>query len=376
LDRLGWMEPPLAIRIMTAGAQAVFDELVSPYAASLSGLSGSLAKEYPRVDIACLDVNPFELENVAMARQCARFIATEPPQRSNEKVALRNGRRFRLRLRLAEMPQTEKSSFRQGGVYLILGGAGNVGFQLSLHLARNFGAKLLWIGRRPVDAKIAAHLDQIHQSGGEVHYFQGRGHDLREMNEAFAMVQQRFGALHGVIHSALVFQNELLRKLDERVFQEVLNSKVRTAAVLAELTRELPLDFLLFLGSAQSFFNEARRSAYAAGCCFVDAYARFIRRRVPFAVHVINWGFWSHSFDLPVQQTMRAAGLGVIQAQDGMSAIERVLATGPIQAGFLKADLEALRRMNINPSEQLVYLPKTENGDEELETVLAAQLFE
>ena len=45
-------------------------------------------------------------------------------------------------------------------------------------------------------------------------------------------------------------------------------------------------------------------------------------------------------------------------------------------AGFLKADLEALRRMDINPSEQLVYLPKTENGDQELETVLAAELFE
>ena len=100
----------------------------------------------------------------------------------------------------------------------------------------------------------------------------------------------------------------------------------------------MPLDFLLFLGSAQSFFNEARRSAYAAGCCFVDAYARLIQQRVTFPVHVINWGFWSHSFDLPIQQTMRAAGLGVIQAQDGMPAIERVLAAGPIQAGFLKAD--------------------------------------
>jgi hypothetical protein len=138
----------------------------------------------------------------------------------------------------------------------------------------------------------------------------------------------------------------------------------------------MPLDFLLFLGSAQSFFNEARKGAYAAGCCFVDAYARFIRRRVRFPVHVINWGFWSHSFDLAVQRTLRAAGLGVIQAQDGMPAIERVLAAGPIQAGFLKADLEALRRMDINPSEQVVYLPMTENGDQELEAVLAANLFE
>jgi NAD(P)-dependent dehydrogenase (short-subunit alcohol dehydrogenase family) len=361
---------------VTAGAQAVFDEPVAPYAAGLSGLSGSLAKEYPRLDIACLDVNPREFEKVSMVRQFAHFIATEPAQRSSQKIALRNGRRFRLRLRLAEMPPIEKSRFRQGGVYLILGGAGSVGFHLSLYLARRFGAKLLWVGRRPLDSQIEAHADQIRLAGGEVVYFQARGHDLRKMREAAEMVQQRFGALNGVIHSALVFQSELLRKFDESVFQEVLNSKVRTAAVLGELTQKLPLDFLLFLGSAQSFFNEARLSAYAAGCCFVDAYARCIQRRVPFPVHVINWGFWSHSFDLQIQRTMRAAGLGVIQAQDGMPAIERVLAAGPVQAGFLKADFEALRRMDINPSEQLVYLPKTENGDEELETLLAAKLFE
>jgi hypothetical protein len=66
----------------------------------------------------------------------------------------------------------------------------------------------------------------------------------------------------------------------------------------------------------------------------------------------------------------------VIQPEEGMPAIERVLAAGPIQAGFLKADLDALRRMDINPSEQLVYLPKTDNGDDGLESVLAAELFE
>jgi hypothetical protein len=331
-----------------------------------------LAKEYPRLDIACLDVTPQELENVAIAR----FIVTEPAQHANQKIALRDGQRFALRLRLAEMPPVEKSSFRQGGVYLILGGAGSVGFNLSLYLARKFQAKLLWVGRRPLEKRIEEHAEQIRRAGGEALYLQGHGHDLVEMNEALQTARQRFGALNGVIHSALIFQNELLRHSEEKTFQEVLNSKIKTAALLGELTRELPLDFLLFLNSAQSFFNEARRSAYAAGCCFVDAYARLIRRRARFPVQVINWGFWSHSFDLPIQRTMRAAGLGVIEPRDGMSAIERVLAAGPIQAGFLKADLDALRRMDIHPSEQFVYLPKTENGGQGLEALLAAKLFE
>jgi NAD(P)-dependent dehydrogenase (short-subunit alcohol dehydrogenase family) len=372
LDRLGWMEAPLTIRIVTAGTQAVFEEQVSAYTASLSGLSGSLAKEYSRLDIACLDVSPGDLAIDAIAH----LIAREPAQRSSQKIALRDGRRFRLRLRLAEIPPIENSRFRPGGVYLILGGAGSVGFQLSLYLAKKFEAKLVWVGRRTLEAKIEERAGRIRQAGGEVLYLQARGDDLPEMNQVVEMARRRFGALHGVIHSALIFQNEFLRKSEENVFQEVLNSKTKTAAVLVEVTRGLPLDFLLFLGSAQSFFNEARRSAYAAGCSFVDAYARSIRGRVPFPVQVINWGFWSHSFDSDIQRTMRAAGLGVIEPEDGMSAIERVLAVGLIQAGFLKADLEALLRMDINPSEQLVFLPEAENEAEELETELAAKLFE
>ena len=372
LDRLGWMEPPQTIRIVTAGAHAVLTNRCRLTRPAFPVFPARWPKNIPG------SISPASMSLHTSLRMSRSRVSLRPSRLSvpAKRSRCETGSDFVFVCVWPRCRSVDQSCFRQGGVYLILGGAGSVGFHLSLYLARKFQAKLFWVGRRPLEARIEEQAEQIRQAGGEVLYFQARGHDLAEMNEAMQTVRQRFGALNGVIHSALIFQNELLRNSDEKRFQEVLNSKIKTAAVLGELTRELPLDFLLFLGSAQSFFNEARRSAYAAGCCFVDAYARLIRRRVPFPVHVINWGFWSHSFDLPIQQTMRAAGLGVIQAQDGMPAIERVLAAGPIQVGFLKADLEALRRMDINPSEQLVYLPKTENVDDGLEAVLAAKLFE
>jgi NAD(P)-dependent dehydrogenase (short-subunit alcohol dehydrogenase family) len=375
LDSLGWLNESLAIRVVTEGVHPQLDDSVLPYAGGLSGLSGSLAKEYPRLDVACLDIDPAEYQDDSTARHIMRSIVNEPAQRAGEKIALRKGRRFCLRLRLAEMPPAEASSFRQGGIYLIVGGAGRVGFELSLYLAEKFKAKLLWIGRRPCDARIDELLKRIHDAGGEALYYQGRGDDLLEMREAFRLIERQFGRPNGVVHSSLVFQDVLLRNLDEAVCREILDSKTRSAAVLAELTSDLSLDFLLFLGSAQSFFNEARRGAYAAGSCFVDAYARYLQQRSLFPVHVINWGFWNHSFDSHMQETIRVAGLDVIHPAEGVHVIETILANGTVQAAYLKANLEALHRMGIDPSNRCVYLPKIERGMENLETLLTASLF-
>jgi NAD(P)-dependent dehydrogenase (short-subunit alcohol dehydrogenase family) len=371
LDRQGWMESPPIIRVISAGVYPIRDESGLPYGAGLTGLAGSLAKESPRLNIACLDLDPDEIRNAEKARELALSVACEPSQRSSEKISLRNGKRWRLQLRLTEIPLVETSRFRDGGVYLILGGAGRIGLRLSVYLATKFHAKLVWVGRRPFDSRIEADAEQIRSAGGEVLYLQARGDDLGEMGGVFDAALHRFGRLNGVIHSTLVFQDELLRDLDEDLGREILNSKIKTTAILAELTRALPLDFLLFLGSAQSFFNEARRGAYAAGCCFVDAYARLIQQQAKFPVHVINWGFWGHSSDGEIQRAMKSAGLGVIHPQDGMDAIERTLAAGFLQIGFLKASSEALLRMGIDLSEQLLYLPESEDAWDELETVFA-----
>ncbi|MBV9490040.1 MAG: LLM class flavin-dependent oxidoreductase [Verrucomicrobia bacterium] len=378
LERLGWAgqpRQPLAIRVITAGAHQIGDEPLWPYAAGLSGFAGSLAKESPQLDVATLDVDLRDLENPSAVRQLADLIAFEPGHRSSEKVAFRRGRRFRLRLCPTEIPPAPISRFRPGGVYLIVGGAGNLGFKLSHYLATQFRAKLVWTGRRGFDAQIGNRIEQVRSAGGEVVYLQARAEDLPGMRGVLQAVARQFGALNGVIHAPLVFQDEPMRSLEEDGCREILNSKTASAAVLAELVSNLQLDFLLFLGSAQSFFNEARRAAYAGGCCFVDAYARHLQRRVGFPVHVINWGFWSHSFDKAVRSAMRAAGLGVIEDAEGMDVIERVLAAGLTQAGFLKADLEALQRMDFDLSEKSVRLPDTGPGYDQLEASLVTNLF-
>ena len=156
---------------------------------------------------------------------------------------------------------------------------------------------------------------------------------------------------------------------------EILAAKAGSAVALSELTRDLPLDFLLFLNSAQSFFNEGRRAVYAAACCFVDAYAAQIRKQVSFPVQVINWGFWSHSFSPALQATLREAGLGVIRPEDGMQSIETVIGTGIPQVASLHANEQALLRMGIDPDETIAYFDNVQECADEAHAILATQLF-
>jgi NAD(P)-dependent dehydrogenase (short-subunit alcohol dehydrogenase family) len=375
MDALGWLVKALRLRIVTTGIYSILGEPISPGFAGLAGLAGSLSKEYPHLDIAALDVDSTEIADVAEVRRIARALAGEPPQRASQKVAIRGGGRFRQRLSLTNLLPAGASRFRNQGVYLIIGGAGNTGTALSLYLAREYHARCIWIGRRTLDAAIETQADRVRVAGGEAVYVQGPAEDPRTLQAGIALAQNEYGSLNGIIHSAFTFQDERLRRLDLNIANEILGAKSGSAAVLSEVARELPLDFLLFLNSAQSFFNEGRRAIYAAACCFIDAYAARIRQQVSFPVQVINWGFWLHSFSSSLQAALREAGLGVIRPEDGMQAIETVLGTGIPQAAYLRANQSALRRMGIEPAETITYFSNGQACSDEAHAILATQLF-
>jgi len=374
---MAWLEHPPAIRIVTAGTFEIDPgEPISPDGSGLFGLAGSLSREMPRLDIACVDLSLLEIETPALLSDLARAVLAESAQRAGEVVALRGAERWQQRLQLTELPGLESSAFRRGGVYLIVGGAGNVGQALGDALARKHGAKLVLTGRRVQDGKIEQQIERIRQAGGDALYVQARADDLAEMRRAMDLAVREFGQINGVIHSAMVMQHELARKMDESEVRQVLDPKTKGSAVLLELTRGLSLDFLLFMGSAQSFFCEARLTVYAAACCLSDAYVRLARQRVGFPVRVIHWGFWAHSLDEAMRRTVGAAGLGSVHPEDGIDAVERSLQDGPAAVGYLSASDDALSRMGMDPSQKVVRrCEQSEDSDPLHDETILSQIF-
>ncbi|NNC24889.1 KR domain-containing protein, partial [Salinisphaera sp. USBA-960] len=73
----------------------------------------------------------------------------------------RAGQWSRERLRPVPLPARTDGGFREDGVYLTVGGAGGVGEVFTEHLLRRYRARVVWVGRRPADAQIAAKLARL-----------------------------------------------------------------------------------------------------------------------------------------------------------------------------------------------------------------------
>ncbi|XYH98676.1 SDR family NAD(P)-dependent oxidoreductase [Sorangium sp. So ce1128] len=348
LDRAGHAGRPLALKVITSDACEVHPGATrNPCAASLFGLVRSLAKEQPRWQVSCIDIASAEdraPDDLALA------IVSEPAHPGGEEIALRAGRRHVRAFRPVQVPPAARSPFRAGGTYLVLGGAGGLGLELGSYLAERAQARVALVGRSPWSDELRRRCARIEEKGGEALYLQADASDPASLEAAVRAVKERFGAIHGAVHSALVLRDKTLEGMDEATLREALAPKVAASASLYRALRGEPLDFVLFFSSSQSFLGNAGQSNYAAGCTFKDAFAHRWRSQVSYPVKVLNWGYWGDVGVVSGQEHQRrlaARGLFSIRPAEGMEAVQRILASEVDQVMPVKASDRLLASLGV-----------------------------
>ncbi|WP_115460544.1 SDR family NAD(P)-dependent oxidoreductase, partial [Enterobacillus tribolii] len=328
----GYGRQPLRLTVLTTQGQAIAqDEIVDPDQAAVHGLIGALAKEYPLWRIRLLDLPAGQaLESTGWQ--------SRPADVQGNALLWRDSRWHRACLRVCRPFDVASPAFRQGGVYVILGGAGGIGCAFSEYLIRQYQAQIVWLGRRAEDADIGERLDKLGGLGPRPRYIQADAADRDALELARETITDWFGPVHGVVHSAIVLADGPLEKMDEARFSQALNAKTLTADNLVAVFGELPLDFMLFFSAMQSFSKAAAQANYASGCCYADAVAHNQYAR-PYPVKVMHWGYWG-SVGVVAQASYRShmalLGLGSVEAPQAMAALEKLLA-GPLrQVGFIR----------------------------------------
>lgn len=337
-------QPGLTLKAMTNGACAVLaDEDVLPWSAGIGGLLQCAAREYPDWTFAHLDIGSRdEWDGAAAPQLAAAFAAQTVPHQ-----VMRAGRRLQRRLQRIEPAAPVQTSFREGGVYLIVGGTGGIGFALARLLAQQLRARLALVGRAPPGAAQQQKIDELHALGGSAIYVQADLTQAAAMQAAVQQVKARFGELHGAIHSALVLQDKTLDNMDEALLRGVLAPKVQGSVNLYQALAQEPLDFLLLFSSVQSFLCSAGQANYVAANQFQDAFAHALRR-APFPVKVINWGYWGEvgvAADGQLGERMQRLGLGSISASEGLAALQALLRAPARQMVFIKAGRRFLTKL-------------------------------
>ncbi|MGC5264949.1 amino acid adenylation domain-containing protein [Streptomyces cyaneofuscatus] len=348
----GYGARSLGLTLITERAHAVHEaEVVDPAHAGVAGLAGSAAKEYPNWRVRVADVEDYDAPSLAAVLD----LAADP---DGDLRIHRDGRWHGQRLMTVQPASPASSRLRQGGTYVIIGGAGALGTVISEYLIRRYHAQVVWLGRRRQDARVESAIAQATGADGPAPlYLRCDATDLASLRAAKDEIVRRFGAVHGVIHSGLVFSGASLDRMSEAQFEDVLRSKVDASVRCMQVFGGDSLDFALFLSSINSYLKAIKQANYAAACTFLDSFALTVQRRYGAAGKVLNLGY---CFNNAPAEGERGAVVGaqapLIQPDELTAAIERLCAA-PVSRLTLMKFSPALNNRGIVLGDDDVILP-------------------
>ncbi|HEX2269981.1 MAG TPA: SDR family NAD(P)-dependent oxidoreductase [Pyrinomonadaceae bacterium] len=262
---------------------------------------------------------------------------------------------------------------REGGVYLITGGMGGIGYTLAKYLAESVRAKLILVSRNALpdsqpgellknqDGRMAQ-VKTLEDLGAEVLVVNADIADEAELRAAIDRATVRFGRIHGVIHAAGVAGGGVIQFKTEDEVARVWAPKIKGALLLDAAFKDDQLDFLIFCSSVKSMLAEFGQSDYCSSSIFLDTLAHSLRS-AGVAATSINWDTW-REVGMAVDSQSEGV-LGVLQEQnlsvgispvEGIDVFERVLASRLPQVVVSVRDLESRmvsRNASASLSEQL-----------------------
>lgn len=318
---------------------------VQPAHASVIGLVGSLAKELQHWDLRMLDLGGLETVSAA---ECLAM----PCNRQGDPLVARDGEWFRQALASVDQLAAVSPAYRDEGVYVVIGGAGGIGEVWTRHMIERYGANVVWIGRTPRNDRIEARIEALAALGKPPLYIAVDATDATALAHAREEILRHYPKVNGVVHSAIVLDDQSVARMEEEAFCTSLASKVDISVNIDHVFGADSLDFVLFFSSIVSFVKPAGQSNYSAGCCFKDSYAHDLRNKRSYPIKVINWGYWGGVgvvADAFYNKRMQQMGVGSIEPEEGMHALDCLMDAAVPQCILIKILTEEAAARLVRP---------------------------
>ncbi|MFF0728295.1 ACP S-malonyltransferase [Streptomyces sp. NPDC004134] len=343
------------VRLLRVAAHA--DGGPDPLAEAFGGFARSVDHENPRLVQQAVAVRTAAGEDPAAAllRACEAELAADA--RADAEVRHdADGRRVR---RLRELPAARPDAqggvaVRPGGTYVITGGGGGLGLLFAEHLARQARVNLLLVGRSPLTGERQEALERIRALGADVRYERADVADRGDVEWILAAARNRWGSVHGVIHSAGVLRDGLLPNKTADEIDLVLAGKVDGAVHFDAETAADDLDFFMVFSSLAALAGNPGQVDYAYASRFLNA---FSRRREELraagersgASIALVWPFWRDGGMRVDESTegfvRRRLGLTPLENAVGVEAFDAALRHAAPEFGVVHAERDKLQRV-------------------------------
>jgi acyl transferase domain-containing protein/acyl carrier protein len=246
-------------------------------------------------------------------------------------------------------PCTEDAHrFRADATYLITGGAGGFGLELAKWLFRHGARHLVLFSRSgPRDESARQDIEQMRTAGVHVLDFRGDVTRIEDVSRVVERIREEMPPLKGVIHAAMVLDDEFVAALDEARFTAAMGPKLAGAWNLHTATAELPLEHFICLSSYSSVVGVPKQSNYNAGNAFLDALAHHRRARGLPAL-TVNWGaLLGAGFverNRKTAEFMAKIGAAAFTLEEALSIFSRLTLLDPIQIAAARLSWRSLSR--------------------------------
>ncbi|MEU8872215.1 SDR family NAD(P)-dependent oxidoreductase [Streptomyces javensis] len=316
----------------------------------LHGLAPVLGIELPSVWGGVVDLPLLpgaEDLRVLLAFTGERQAAAESgrPDRFEDLAAVRGGQVRVARLVPAEA-HTPDLRVRGDATYLITGGLGAVGRELTADLVRRGARHLLLVGRRPQGAlseQARALLGELRASGADIVYQSG-GCDTPAGWEAISARLRVMPPARGVVHAAGTLDRVPVTRVGAEDFTAALRAKYTPAWWLHLVSREWPLDFFVLVSSVSAVWGTEHCATYSAANGALDALAAH-RRGLGLPAVSLAYGPWhldgAGMADDASRESFERVG---VAAQDSAEACAALTAQVPgVDGHIISCRLDAAR---------------------------------
>lgn len=201
---------------------------------------------------------------------------------------------------------TQKIEFKDDGVYIVSGGAGDLGYEVAKYIAeKNPSSKIILLGRTKLPkrkdwesilneekstyySKILK-IRELEKKVSFVDYYSVDVSNYEDMKTVVDDLIQKHGRINGVFHLAGLNESQFISNVDESDFINLIKPKVYGAWILNSLINDA--DFFVFFSSIASFLATPTTAAYAASNVYLDALASYnaLNNVKTFS---INWAAW------------------------------------------------------------------------------------
>jgi amino acid adenylation domain-containing protein len=257
-------------------------------------------------------------------------------------------------------PTEEGHRFRSDGTYLITGGAGGFGLELTHWMVENGARHFALMSRSGPKDDAIERIEKLRESGVEVIDARGDVTSRDDIDRIVADIQKGGAPLIGVIHGAMVLDDEFINELDEERFNSVLLPKMLGAWNLHEATLDIPLEHFISFSSFSAVIGAVKQSNYNAGNVFLDQLSHY-RRSIGLPALTFNWGALEGAGFVArnekTQQYLEMVGLGATDMDETLYLFSLGVPSDAYQLGAARSDWAALARFSPSVAGSNMFLP-------------------